>query len=170
MAEELEARLICPVQVVEHEDDRIVGTCRFQQTHDCGIKEVALGVGVGGLGRWELPKPLTEGGHHFSELRTMGSYMRAQQLVLCMFGVMGECLGERAVRSTNLLVTASEEHRYAGLMTPSTELRYQRRLSLSRFARQEDNLSPFARRHALSCRIQDGELTIAADHADGRTV
>ena len=49
VAQKLEARLVGPVQVVEHEDDRTLAAGRLEKTHHGGIEEVALGVGVGGL-------------------------------------------------------------------------------------------------------------------------
>ena len=61
MSQELEARLVSPVQVVEHEDHGTLVGGRFEKTHDRGIEEVPLCVGVGRL-RWrELPETLTGG-------------------------------------------------------------------------------------------------------------
>ena len=77
MAQELEARLVGPVQVVEHENHGTLVAGCFEKSHDRGIEEVPLGVGVGRLRSGELPETLTEGGHQSGKLRTVGSHVCA---------------------------------------------------------------------------------------------
>jgi hypothetical protein len=55
VAQQLQARLVDPVQVVEHEEHGSLGAGQLEEAHGGGIEEVALGVGVGALGRGDPP-------------------------------------------------------------------------------------------------------------------
>ena len=68
------------MEVVEEEDDRTLAARLLQQSHHGGIEEVALGIRIGGLGRWQLAQTLTEGGHHASQLAAVVGHMGSEQL------------------------------------------------------------------------------------------
>ena len=170
MAEQLQARLVGPVQVVEHEDDRTLPARLLQQSHHGRIEEVALGVWIGGLGRRQLPQTLTEGGHHAGQLPAMAGHMGSEQLFVDVSDEMREGLLERTIRCSHLLVAATEEHRHAPVVCVSGELGHEGGLSLARFPGQEDQLPSLAAGDTLGGGVQEGELVLATDDPDGGTM
>ncbi len=167
MAEELQTRLVGPVQVVEQEDDRTLAARLLQQSHHGGIEEVALGVWISGLERREIAEALTDGGHHASQLPAMAGHMGSEQLFVGVGHQMREGLVERTIRCSHLLVAATEQHRHPTVVCVSGELGHQGGLSLARFPRQEDQLPSFAAGHTFGRGIQEGELVLPTDDPDG---
>ena len=72
VSQELKARLVCPVQVIEHQEHRSLDARHLQEADSGRIQEVALGVGIGALGRRKIPQSLLEGGHQADKLAAMG--------------------------------------------------------------------------------------------------
>ena len=107
--EQLQARLVGPVQVVEHEDDRTLLTRLLEQSHRGRTEEVTLGVRVAGLGWRELAQTATEGGHHASQLAAVVGHMGAQLLLVGVGHQVGQGLLEREVRWPQIFVTASQQ-------------------------------------------------------------
>ena len=54
VAQQEQAALVGPLEVVEHQDERLVLTDGRQQAHHGGEQEEPLRVGVGGPGRWRV--------------------------------------------------------------------------------------------------------------------
>ena len=61
---------------------RTTGVCRLASSSRPtagGVEEVALGVGVGALGWWEIPQALLEGGHQAGQLAPVGGDVGTEQ-------------------------------------------------------------------------------------------
>jgi hypothetical protein len=145
VAQQLEARLVDPVQVVEHEEHGTLDACQFEEAHRGGIEEVALGVGVGALGCGEIPQALLEGGHQAGELAPMGGDVRTEQRLLSVGHVVGERFVEGSVGCTHLFVAAPEKDGQPVLVGPPGDLRDEGGLALAGFPGDEDDLASLAR-------------------------
>ena len=89
MAQQGQAGLVGPVEVLEDEHHRLVARREGQQPGNGGEQEVALGVGVIGLRRRKVDPAPREGGHEVGNRRTVLGDVRGQQLV----GRMGNEVG-----------------------------------------------------------------------------
>ncbi len=71
MAEQQQASLVGPLEVVEDQDDGLVFRGHGQQAHHGGKEKEPLGVGVGGLARWQIRDPAVQCRDQPRELRTV---------------------------------------------------------------------------------------------------
>ena len=81
VVEQHEARFVGPLQVVEHQDDRLLLGHRGEQADGRREQEEPLRVGVGGLRRRELRYPAGQCRHDAGELRSVRFDVRAQPVL-----------------------------------------------------------------------------------------
>ena len=146
-------------------------SCRHlaEQPDHGAVEEVALGVGIGALGRGQFPQPLSKGGDDPGELGAMAVDMGAQRLFGCVGHVVAEGLDEGPVGGAEVLVAAAEQHSGA-----SASKARARRLGgkvvlpmpASPEIRTTSRPSPAATR--LKASASSGRLGVSPDHPDGR--
>ena len=134
--EELEARLVGPLEVVEHEDQDLGLRHLAQQTDGGAQEEVALGVRIGALPDRELAQSLAEGGHHPGQLGTVGVDVRGEDLVGRGGDVVVQGLGKRTVGRGEVLVAAPEQDAGTRLVGEARRVGGQGRLADSGIARR----------------------------------
>jgi hypothetical protein len=103
-------RLVRPVQVVEHEHERLFARGLAQEAHHRSAKQVALGVGIR-LARWgDIGEPLPKRRYEPSQLAAMVLDMGPKQPLGSPLDVVGECLDPRSVGQGQFLIRAPIEH------------------------------------------------------------
>ena len=170
VSQELQARLVNPVQVLEHEEHRTRCAGRFEQPHDGAVEEVALGVGVGALRGRHLAEALLKGGDHAGQLAAVIIDVRLKLRFGCIGDIVREGLVKRPVGRTHLLVAAPEQNGHPVLVGSARQLGEEGGLSLPGFAGNEDDLAALAGGHAFRGGAQDRQLVVPADHPDARAV
>ncbi len=170
VAQQLEARLVGPVQVVEDQDDRVLFARRVEEVDHGAVEEVALGFGIRAPGGGQAAEALAESGHQPGQLGPVGGHMGLEQRFGCVSYQVAEGLGKGAVGRRHLLVAAPEQDRALGVVGPAGELGHQRGLALARLARDQDDFTPFPRRHAFVGIVELLELVGSADHPDAWAV
>ena len=165
VAEQLEAGLVGPVQVVEEHHDRVLGARRIEEGHGGGVEEVALGVGVGALGGRQAPESLAEGGHHPGQLTPVGGHMGTQHHLGGVGHQVTERLGEGPVGGTQLLVATPEQHCCLAYVGAAGQFGDHGGLALPRLARDQHQLTTRAGGHPFERALEQLELLVPADHA-----
>ena len=137
VAQEEQAPLVGPLEVVEDQDDGLVLRHRGQQPHHGGEEQVPLGVGVGGLGRREVGDPAGQGRAPVGQLGSVGRDV-GQQLVFGGMGdVVAERLGEELVGGGEVLFAVAEQHAGPVVESRPGRLGHQGGLAQTGLARDE---------------------------------
>ena len=121
ITQQLEAGLVRPLEIVQHEDDCLVLRNLTKQSDHRPVQEIALGFGVRGSGRGQVPKPLSKGRDDLGEFRTQGLNMCVQGFFGCMGDIVRQGLDERPVRGAEILITAAQKAQWRLHQTPSAQ-------------------------------------------------
>ena len=164
MPQQEQRRFGCPVQVVEHEDDRRARRGDFQQRDDRIEQCVALGVRVGMRRRGQIGQDIGQSGHQRQQgfcatqpsqpARRRGRDKRPQRF------------GERLVRRAEVLVATAVQHDGALLVGQSRPLACQTGLADARLAGDQQCAHATGKRGLPGGR-QLLELAAAADEWSG---
>ena len=166
--EELDGRLVHPVQVVENHDDRDFLARFVQQTDGRAEQQIPLGVGIGRDRFWQVRQTLMQRRDEAHELTAIRLDVTAEGAFRSVCNVMPEQLAEGPIGDAQFLVAATEEHGRTLRVRSARGFGDQRRLSLSGLARDENRRSPHACFDTLHRVVQRGERVDATDHSDIR--
>ena len=147
VAEQLHARLVGPVEVVQHEHERLVFRDLLQHGQHRAKEQVTLRVGIGALRGRELPQALAERGHHPSQLRPVALHVRGEGLLRRGLHVVVEGLHKRTVRNGQVLVAAAEQDAGTGVKGHTRRVCGERGLPHARVPGDQDDLSTVPRGH-----------------------
>ena len=168
VAQELQGRLVRPVQVVEDEHGAAVTAQGVQQPHHRCEEHVALGVGVRGPRRRHGAEPLghaaDEPPQSAAELLDVGR----QQPLVGVGHVVAERFDEGLVGNGQFLVGAPEQHHHPRAVGPARRLGHQRGLPLAGFPGDEQDLAALAGGHPLDGQVEQREFERPPDDADPR--
>ena len=154
MAQQLQAGLVRPLQVVEHQHDRLVLRHHGQQPDDRREELVALGVGVGRRRRRQPGQPARQAPGPTGPAPSRARPDVGDELLLGGVGdEVAERFGEQLVRGGEVLLAVPEQHTGALVERDPGRLGDQRRLAETGLTRDEQHLPALARGDALE-RIQ----------------
>ena len=162
--EQAQGRLVGPLEVVEHEQDRcLLGHLGEHSVHR-GIQEVAVGIGVGGRGR-ELGEPPLQAGQQAHEACSVAVDVGLQVRFVGVRHVVTQGLHEGLVGDAHVLVAASVEDYAAGLVAAAADLAGEGRLAHPRLAGHQEELPSLAGVHGLPGLLGDRDHLVPTEEA-----
>ena len=149
VAQQQEAALVGPLEVVEHEHDRLVLTHRRKEAHDGGEQEEPLGVCVGSPGRRQVGDAARQGRKDSGQLGPVSGHVGEELILRGVGDVVPERLGEELVGSGQLLLAVAEEDHRPSLVCDPGCLGYEGGLAESGLTGDEHHFTSSAARHPL---------------------
>jgi hypothetical protein len=160
VAKQQQCRLGRPLEVVEHEEDRLLGRGRDEPGGDSVEQAVALSLGIGPEWGRQARCPLGQLGYHPDKLPAVATQAAGQHR--SMVHEVAQGLHEGLVRDTQVLVAAPGQHRGPFVVNPPGELGGQPGLAHPRFTRQEGD-TQLAGRRLLPQLPEPFEVAVPAD-------
>ena len=149
---------------------RTTGWCcddRGQQTDHGREEQVTLGVGVGGLRRWEVADAADQGRDQPGQFRPV-DFDVGKELVLGSVGdVVADGFGEELVGGGQVLLAVAEQNTGPTVEGDPCCIGHERGLAQTGLARDEHHLAPLPRGDALVGIGDRRHLGLASDHAHG---
>lgn len=164
----LEARLVRPLEVIEHEDEGVRGRHMLEEPGHGAVQEVALGVGVRAHRGRDVAQPAAETGHDARQLPAVDRGMAFEFEYVGVSDVVRKCLDEETVGDAEVLFATSEEHDRTHFVGREGHLGLERGLAHSRLAGKEDHPASVAGDCTLQSLQESSGLRFAADDADGQ--
>ena len=149
VTQQLQARLVGPLQVIQYEDDRLMLRRHGQQSNDRGEEQVTLGVSIGRLRRPEPRQPARQRRDQPDQFRPVRVDVGDELVFGGVGDVMAERFGEELVRRGEILLAMPEQHARPGVEASAGRLGHQRGLAQTGLTRDEEHLASFAAGDAL---------------------
>ena len=144
MPQELQAGLVCPLQIVQHQHDRLSLRHLAQQSDDRGEEQVTLSVRIVCLRRWQLADSARQRRNQPRQFRTVRVHMGNELLFGGVRDVIPQSFGEQLIWRGEIFLAMPEQHTRAEIERGAGDLGDQRRLAETGFTRDEDDLASFA--------------------------
>ena len=149
VTQQLEARRVGPLHVVEHEHDGSIPRRLLEDADDGSVEPVPLRVRVDLVGGREVAEPRRQPPAQARQGRTVGLDVTLERSELGVSDVVLERLDKRTVGNSELLVAAPEEHDGPLVVGAPRHLGSQRGLALSRLPGDQEHLAALVARRPL---------------------
>ena len=149
VTQQLQARLVGPLQVIQHQHDRLVLRHHHQESDDRREQQEPLRVGVGGLRRRQPRQPARQRRNQSGQLRAVFVHVRDELFFGGVGDVVPERLGEQLIRRREVFLAMPEQHTRPAIERRPRRVGDERGLAQTGLTRDEEHLASLARGDAL---------------------